>query len=443
MGDPLGRIRVERREVALGLFRAALAAVDPAPLMQRVLERRGDTVVASLPDGSQHRLSLPLRILGSGKAAARMAAGCSQAIGAPHLSGLVIVNDGAQIPLPTVTVRQASHPLPDERGVAATRELLKYAAQPFPGDTLCVISGGASSLLVCPRPPLTLGDKVRVTELLLACGADIAEINTVRKHLSAVKGGGLLRTLGCSVLTLAVSDVIGDSPSLIGSGPTVADPSTFEDAWTVITRYGLRDSLPGRVSEMLEQGRSGLQSETLKPDRLLSTQSKYAVVASNRIALEGAAAVARQWGWKPLIEPDPLFGDTRVAADRFATRLLRRARDGGSGRRCVLAGGETTVQVKGGGRGGRNQEFALVVARALSGAPLTVLSAGSDGIDGPTDAAGAVVDGGTFAEAQQQGLDLARVLDDNDSYRLLDRLGALIRCGPTGTNVMDIKIALL
>jgi hydroxypyruvate reductase len=443
MDEPAARSAAEGRDLALCLFRAALAAVEPVRLVARLVEVRGDTAVVKLPAAGERKLPLPLRVLGAGKAAARMAEGCTVAVGEQHLSGLVIVNDGAAVSLPTVTVREAAHPLPDQRGVQATRELMDLAGRPFPGGTLCLISGGASSLLVCPRPPVSLEDKVQTTRLLLGCGADISEINAVRKHLSAVKGGGLLRILNPPTLTLAVSDVVGDSPSLIGSGPTVADPSTFEDAWNVITRHGLIEQIPLRVRNVLEQGRSGVLPETLKPESPACQGAELAIIASNRVALEGAAIAARERGWTPLVVAEPLTGDTHEAAGRFVAALLRLAGDGSRERRCVLAGGETTVRVRGHGRGGRNQEFALVAAKMLAGTSLTLLSAGTDGIDGPTDAAGAIVDGETLAIAKRRGLDPDAALVANDSYSFLDQVGCLVRCGPTGTNVMDVKIGLI
>lgn len=418
--------------------------MDPGPLVAGLIHRDRTRALVELPGRPPLSLRLPLLVLGAGKAAARMALGCSTAVGADQVHGAVIVNDGAAVELPTIDVHAASHPLPDQRGMEATARLLDLAAAPQAGDTLCLISGGASSLLVSPRPPITLQDKVHTTQLLLACGADISEINPVRKHLSLVKGGGLLRKLGRSTVTLAISDVIGDSESVIGSGPTVADPTTFAEAHAVFERYQLYDRLPDNVAALIKSGLAGREAETLKPSDSIARQSTFGVVASNRMALEAAAAAARQKGWRTIVEPAPLQGDTTQAAQSFGSRILQVQRENRSGSSlCVLAGGETTVLLRGNGHGGRNQEFALAMVDTLAGSDIVVLSGGTDGIDGPTDAAGALVDGGTHDLAIQRGIDPQTALADNDAYTFFDRLGGLIRIGPTGTNVMDVKIALL
>jgi glycerate 2-kinase len=308
------------------------------------------------------------------------------------------------------------------------------------GAVFCLISGGASSLLVRPRPPVTLAEKMEVHRLLLACGAEIREVNAVRKHLSAVKGGGLLRdTRMRPITTLVLSDVIGDDPSVIGSGPTTADPSTFADALDVLERYGLVDRVGRTVRDLLARGTSGEEKETVKPGDPVSLGTETIVVGSNQMALAAAASEARRLGYEPLLDPAPVLGDTTVAARQW----LRNARPRVDGRRrCAIAGGETTVTVRGRGRGGRNQEFALALVEALDGAAMAVLSAGTDGIDGPTDAAGAFVDGASLSRALAMRLDPASALVANDSYEFFDRLGDLLRCGPTGTNVMDIKLAV-
>ena len=368
-----------------------------------------------------------------------MAAGCEAALGAQRVHGLVIVPDGCELPLESVTCRNAAHPVPDERGAAATKELCRVLAA---GDApvLCLIGGGASSLLVEPRPPLSLAEKIAVNRLLLGCGADIGELNTVRKHLSAVKGGGLLRTTRRRpVTTLALSDVVGDDPSVIGSGPTTPDPSTYGDALAILRKYDLVDRVAPAARDLLERGARGELRETLKPDDPEAAGAETLVVGNNRIALAAAADEARRLGYEPLLDLDPLVGDTAAAALRWVGSVRERAP---GGRHCVIAGGETTVTIRGPGRGGRNQEFALALVAPLAGTAIAVLSAGTDGIDGPTDAAGAFVDGDTLGRAQRAALDPAAALVANDSYGFFDRLGDLLRCGPTGTNVMDIKLAL-
>jgi len=253
-----------------------------------------------------------------------------------------------------------------------------------------------------------------------------------------VKGGGLARRVAGAVVSLIISDVVGDDPGTIGSGPTSPDPTTFADALAVLDRYDLTERVPRTVMQVLNAGRTGQVPETLKPGVAVATRCRSFVIGSNRTALEGAAAAARARGWEVHVEPEPLIGDTTDAARRFAARLhaLRVTEP-----LCLLAGGETTVRVHGTGRGGRNQEFALALAAELAGGDLMVLSAGTDGIDGPTDAAGAFVDGTTIERARQRGLDVRACLANNDSYAFFAELGDLLRCGPTGTNVGDVMIA--
>lgn len=386
----------------------------------------------------------PTLVIGAGKAAARMAAGCEQALDGHDLDGEVIVADGCEAVVQHIIVSAAGHPLPDARGEAATRRLIDRVARQDAGGILFLIGGGASSLLVCPRPPLRLADKIATTRLLLECGASIDELNTVRKHLSAVKGGGLLRQLRVPAATLIISDVIGDDPATIGSGPTTPDVTTFAQTWAIFERYGLTSELPAVVVNLVDQGRRGQGAETLKPTDPEAARARNLVIGSNRIALEGAAHAARARGWEVRVAAAPLLGDTTVAAGRFVAWVREVARHSEHGPpRCLLAGGETTVQVRGTGRGGRNQEFALAMAEDLAGTEVSVLSAGTDGIDGPTDAAGAFVDGTTLTRARARGLDAAAALAANDSYRFFSQLGDLLQCGPTGTNVMDLKIALV
>lgn len=383
----------------------------------------------------------PILVIGAGKAAARMAAGVEGVWPSARLGGLVITAPGCDVPLRHVAVAIGSHPLPDARSLDATAALCRVVAATEPGSVvLALISGGASSLLVQPRPPLSLADKMAVNRLLLACGADIAALNTVRKHLSAVKGGGLLRLAGGrTVTTLILSDVVGDDPSVIGSGPTVADPTTHADALAVLRGHGLLSRVPAAVRELLDAGARGEVEETVKPSDPCAAAATATVIGSNAIARRAAAARAAELGYEPHVDDVPLVGDTRAAAAAWARQLGRLPR---GARWCAIAGGETTVVVRGQGRGGRNQEFALALAAALAGAPVAVLSAGTDGIDGPTDAAGAFVDGRTLPRAAALGLDADRALADNDSHPYFDRLGDLLRTGPTGTNVMDLKLAV-
>jgi hydroxypyruvate reductase len=370
-----------------------------------------------------------------------MAAGAIHAFAPAPLRGAIVVPFGSAPTLGGIEVFTGSHPVPDRSSLNATTGLLRALAQAGPRQPLLVlVSGGASSLLVQPRPPVTLEEKIDVTRRLLACGAPIAAVNAVRKHLSLVKGGGLLRHAGARpVRTLILSDVVGDDPSVIGSGPTVADPTTYADAEAVLARYGLFEQVAPAVRTVLDRGVRGVVEETLKPADSLAASARDSVIGSNRLALDAAAAAARRLGYATVVRAASLTGDTTAEAVGWARELGAR---GGAARWCAIAGGETTVIVRGPGRGGRNQEFALAMARPLAGAAVAVLSAGTDGVDGPTDAAGAFVDGATLARAEACGLSAERALRDNDSYPFFDQLGDLLRGGPTGTNVMDVKIAV-
>lgn len=369
-----------------------------------------------------------------------MAAGCEAELGPERVRGAVIVAAGCGAPLASISVRTGGHPVPNDEGASATAEICELLGVRSEGPAIFLLSGGASSLLVEPSAPITLEEKIEANRLLLVSGADIAAVNTVRKHLSAVKGGRLLRrTRARPLITLILSDVVGDDPSVIGSGPTVPDPTTFDDAVDVVRRRGVAPHLPPSVQERLERGRRGEIKETVKPGDPEVEGAHTVVIGSIAMALAAAAVEAQRLGYEPLVDGTPLTGDTTPAA-RGWLEAVRRHVDGR--RCCALAGGETTVVVRGTGRGGRNQEFALAMAEPMAGVALAALSAATDGIDGPTDAAGAFVDGTTLARARAAGLDPAVSLAANDSLGFFDLLGDLFRCGPTGTNVMDIKIAV-
>ncbi len=426
------------------IFRAALAAVDATRLVARHLTRHGTDVSVESAGGLSMTWRSPTLVVGAGKAAGRMAAACESILSSENVRGEVIVADGCAVALQSIRVTEAGHPLPDARGHDAARRIIELVKNPAASGILCVVSGGASSLLVCPRYPLRLEDKIRTTQLLLACGADITELNAVRKHLSEVKGGGLARLAAGRVVTLIISDVVNDDPSTIGSGPTTPDATTFAQAWGVLERYGLTGQVPAAVAQLLRSGMDGGTAETLKPKSPDAGKCCNVIIGSNRTALEGAAQAARARGWNVRIDVPPLTGDTTQAARRFGSLILSLARQASVGQPlCVLAGGETTVTVEGKGRGGRNQEFALALAREIAATGIVVLSAGTDGVDGPTDAAGAFVDGSTLQRARECGLNVEAALADNDSFGFFAQLGDLFRCGPTGTNVMDIKVALI
>ncbi len=389
-----------------------------------------------------------LFLIGAGKGAGSMAQALMPALGQRRIGGCIIIPSEQAVSdlfLPGVRVVQGEHPLPGPGSEYATQVLVESLSQLQPHDLVLVcLTGGASSLLVRPAVGLTLADKTVTNAVLLECGADILALNTVRKHISQVKGGWLAHhAQPATVVSLILSDVIGDDLSVIGSGPTVADPTTFMDAWRVVEQYGIAPRLPQSVCTHLQQGVRGSIPETPKPGDSLFSRVHNMLIGSNHLALQAVREAAAHRGLRSHLIAQPLAGDSLVAGHNFA-QTLRAVRQHCSGPTCLLAGGETTVQVRGTGKGGRNQEFALAVAQELAGeAGWSLLSAGTDGIDGPTDAAGAFVDGRTLDRARRKNLDPVQFLRNNDTYTFFSALGDLFRPGSTGTNVMDMKIALV
>jgi glycerate 2-kinase len=340
---------------------------------------------------------------------------------------------------------EAGHPVPDERSVAAAGNALAAARLATPADLLLLLlSGGASSLMALPRKPLPLDAKQEAVRALLARGADITELNTVRKHLSAVKGGQLAAACRGSVLTLAISDVVGNDLAVIGSGPTVADPSTFHDALAVLDARGGRAHYPEPVVSLLEQGAAGQTPETPKPGAPFFARSLSRVIGSAAEAIDGARAAAASLGYGVHVLEDPVVGDARTVAPAHVARIGVVAAHA-SRPLCVLSWGETTVHVTGTGKGGRNQEFALAMAAHLEalGPSVAGASVGTDGVDGPTDAAGAFVDATTLARARHRGLVPDDYLEANNTYEFFRALDDLIVIGPTNTNVGDIQVVLI
>lgn len=415
------------RSGLLARFRAALAAADP---YQAVRSRLAPV------DGALHCAgrTWPMRgrvvAIGAGKASARMAEAVEAALGG-RADGVVVVKDGHTAPLRRIRQLESSHPVPDRRGADAALAIESAVAGLGADDlVLFVLSGGASALLPAPRPSLTLEDKRAVTDLLLASGADIHAVNTVRKHLSRLKGGRLAALCHpAAVLTLAVSDVPGDDPASIGSGPTVADPADDAAALAILERV----CPPGRIPPAVRAVLSGGAAWTPKPGDPRLARAHLEIVVSSRLAVAAAAGADG-------VLAGPLDGEAADAAERFCAQAA--ALPPGA---ILVAGGETTVTLgERPGRGGRNQEFALAAARWIdrNRAGLAVLAAGTDGTDGPTDAAGGLVDAGTWARARAAGLDPAAHLARHDAYPLLEATGDLLRTGPIGTNVMDLAIAM-
>lgn len=383
-----------------------------------------------------------------------MAAAAASILGERLTGGIIVVKDGHVTPdnlavlQPRIEVIEAGHPIPDARGVAAGERIADLLCHATERDlVLALISGGGSALLTRPAPGITLDDLQRLTGVLLACGASINEINTLRRHLDTLKGGGLARLAApAAVVALILSDVVGDPLDVIASGPTVADPTTFADALGVLERYGVTHQTPAAILDRLRRGTRGEIAETPKPGDPALARVYNLIIGSNRMAAEAALAVARDEGFNTLLLTTFLQGEARDVGRVLAAVAREMTVSNHPIRRpaCVIAGGETTVTLRGDGRGGRNQELALAAAADLAHAPGALLVAlATDGGDGPTDAAGAVVSDTTIRRAAALGLDAAAALARNDSYPFFAALDDLLRPGPTQTNVNDLAIVVV
>jgi glycerate-2-kinase len=411
------------------LFHAALRAADPGDAVRRALAREA-------------MLSRAARcvVLAVGKAAPAMAAAFEHEAGARVTRGLVITKDGHARVLAKLATREAAHPLPDARSEAAGAEALALAESAGADETLVVLlSGGASALTSCPAPGIGLEDLRETTDLLLRAGAEIGELNCVRKHLTRVSGGRLAAASRArEIVVLAVSDVLGDDWATLGSGPCAPDPTTYADALAVLRQRRLLARVPAAVRGHLEAGAAGLRAESPKPGDPAFARVRSLLVASNRDALAAAREAARARGLAAHVLTDRLRGEARDVGRRLAA-FARALRPGPP--RLLLAGGETTVTVRGRGRGGRAQELALAAAIELAGdRRVALLAAGTDGSDGPTPAAGAFADGGTLARGAAAGADARAALAENDAYGFFAREGGGLVTGPTGTNVMDLVL---
>lgn len=435
MGDVNALQASDCRQHVDALVRAALDAADPA----RALAARWPGALEDAPS---------LTVVGAGKAALEMALQLETLAGDRLRSGAVAV-----VPQRLAALTDApaafdayptSHPLPDERNIRAARAIRETARSAGEGDELVVlISGGGSAMLTLPAEGLTLEDLRAVTEALQLAGADITELNTVRKHCEQLKGGGLARlAYPARVWSFILSDVVGDPLDVIASGPTAADPTTYANALAVLDRYGLRGAAPA-VTAHLEAGARGDHPETVKPGDAMLENVTNTLIGSNRMALAAVCECAEGMGWHVVAVEPGVEGEAREVGHALVGRALAQ-RDAEGGPACLLLGGETTVTVTGTGKGGRNQELALAAALALDGVErIAVASFATDGVDGPTDAAGAIATSTTLARARTRGLDASAALAENDSYPFFDRLGDLIRLGPTGTNVNDVMLTLV
>jgi len=425
------------------IISTALAAVEPSQCVRRAVQLTGDRLNVC---GRAYDLGEfdRIRVIGAGKGSAAMAAGLEECLGERITDGRVTTKYGHSQPLRRVTVGEAGHPTPDEAGLSEAHRALAMASGVGARDLVfCLMSGGGSALWPAPVKGVSLPDKRKITDLLLASGASIDEINAVRKHLSRIKGGQLAAELApATVVSLLLSDVVGDSLDVIASGPTSPDRSTFADACDVVERYKLGDLVPTSIRSYLDAGLAGSRPETPKPNDAIFARVQNEIVGSNRLALDAAAQCASELGYSTSIITSTQSGATETLAQDIVERWKSSPADEPQ---CLLWGGETTVVLADSpGQGGRNQHLALLMARELDGHEnVAFASVGTDGTDGPTDAAGGIVDGETMTRGTTAGLELTRHLQGCDAYPYLQAAGDLLITGPTGTNVMDVQILLV
>lgn len=439
------------RSDAKRLFEIAVQRINPEAAVKRFVRLSGNRLLLGPEGASETELAIDsfehVYVIGAGKASGSMAKALEEMLDGRIHGGLVVVKYGFAEPLQFLQIIEAGHPLPDQQGVQAARRIMEIMERAGEKDLVfSLISGGGSALLPLPAGGISLSEKQAITKMLLECGAAIGEINAVRKHISALKGGQMARAaFPATTVNLMLSDVVGDRLDVIASGPFVPDPTTFQDACSTIQKYRL--IVPSSIEEHLEKGLHGKLKETPKSGDPVFGRVGNFVIGSNIQALEAAEEEAERLGYKTLILSSMVEGETREVAHvhtAIAKEILK------SGRpipcpACIITGGETTVTIRGTGIGGRNQEFCLASAIDIFGLPqrVVIASAGTDGNDGPTEAAGAIVDPLTCLRGKKEGLDAGSFLENNDSYSFLERTGDLLFTGPTRTNVMDVRFMLL
>ncbi len=438
---------------AKAIFWAAVRRVDPYDAVRRFLRREGNSLFVGDTGAFTDKFDLDkfsrILVVGGGKATAPMARALEDLLGERITEGLINVKYGFAEPLKRVRIMEADHPVPDKNGVDGTRRIMEILGRAEEGDlVVSLISGGGSALLPHPAGEIMLQEKQAVTKSLLECGATIDEINAVRKHISASKGGQMARAAApAATINLMLSDVVGDRMDVIASGPFVPDKSTFLEAVNILERYDLTPTLPRTVREHLQKGTEGAIPETPKEGDPAFDKVTNLIIGSNIQALLQAAREAESLGYHSLILSSMIEGETRDVAkvhSAIGREILKTGRPL-EPPACVISGGETTVTIKGKGRGGRNQEFGLAAALELAGLPprIILLSGGTDGNDGPTDAAGAIVDPWSVEKGRKAGLDARAHLDDNDAYTYFSATGDLLVTGPTRTNVMDVRLIIV
>jgi len=436
----------EARRICLEILNKVVEGLDPRKMVFSKVRRTGsklyiDGLTLDL-DEFEH-----VYLVGFGKASHLMAEAMERLVSDKLTRGFINILKDVSFESLTgrVESKKVSHPIPDEEGLLGAKQILKLVSDASEKDlVICLISGGGSAMTPLPAEGITLEDKQRTTQTLLKCGARIDEVNAVRKHISAFKGGQLARAAyPATVLSLIVSDVVGDPLEVIASGPTSPDPSTFKDAYEILRRYGIWESVPESVRRRIETGLRGEVEETPKPGDKVFEKVHNVIVGNNRLACHIAAEYAQKLGLNTLILSSVVEGEARHVGTVYGSILVEEALVDNPIEKpaVIIVGGETTVTVRGSGLGGRNQELVLSASRKIKGLRgVAIASLGTDGIDGPTDAAGAIADGKTVSRAEEKSLDPEKYLDDNDSYRFFKSLGDLVFTGPTGTNVTDITV---
>jgi len=437
----------EMRGNAVKIFHKGLQAVEPGSAIKRSCKREGNNLFLGK---RKYNLSgiKNIFVTGAGKATAPMAAAIEDILGENITSGIINVKYGHTANLDSIRLIEAGHPVPDKNGIKGTNEILNLAEGANKHDlVLCLISGGGSALLVLPAEGITLKDKQDTIKILLSCGATIHEINTIRKHISKIKGGRLAKAAyPAGMVSLILSDVVGDDLDVIASGPSVPDPSTFEESMNILIKYKITKNIPKAVVSHIMKGASGKVPETPKEEDRIFKNTYNLIIAGNMEAINAARQESKKMGYKTLVLSSMIEGETRDVA-KVHTAIAKEILKTGNPLpppACILSGGETTVNITGSGLGGRNQEFVLAAAIDIAERKnIVVLSGGTDGGDGPTDAAGAIADNNTFKRAESMGLNPLNFLLNNDSYHFFKQLDDLLITGPTNTNVMDLRIILV
>lgn len=437
----------ERRQRILPMLSAALEAVDPVTAVKRHMSLTGDELRIGQRSYDLTKYQ-NIYVIGGGKAGASMAKAAEEILAARLTAGLINTKYGYIADTSIVRINEAGHPVPDAAGTRGAQEMVDLASGASHGDlVICLISGGGSALMTLPVEGISLADVEALTSVLLRCGATINEINAIRKHLSQIKGGNLSRlAYPADVVSLILSDVVGNPLDVIASGPTVPDSSSFEDAYEVIERYKLIDQVPSSIVEHLRRGKEGTIADTPKEGDAVFSKTYNLIIASNEVAAQAAIAKAEEMGFNTLLLSTFVEGEARQVAQVFSAVAKEIIHSGHPLSRpaCVVAGGETTVTICGQGKGGRNQELALAAAIQIAGLEdVIVVALATDGTDGPTDAAGAIADGSTLQRATEKSLSAADYLSNNDSYHFFEALDDLIITGPTNTNVNDLTFVFV